>query len=108
MLTVPALDMLADAPAADTRRRGLFGPVFSRRPVSLGLQYDRGMVAAQIVDGLERARALRLEYAATLAYQDALGTAKAADVGRSRAFRKCGGAPGQHRVGSGAVARAGP
>jgi CheY-like chemotaxis protein len=37
MMTVPALDMLADAPAADTGRRGLFGPVFNRRPVSLGL-----------------------------------------------------------------------
>jgi CheY-like chemotaxis protein len=74
MLTVPALDMLADAPAHETRRRGLFGPVFNRRPVSLGLQYDRGMVAAQIVDGLERARALRIEYATMLAYQEAMGS----------------------------------
>jgi hypothetical protein len=77
MMTVPALDMLADAPAADTGRRGLFGPVFNRRPVSLGLQYDRGMVAAQIVDGLERARTLRMEYAATLAYQEAFGSGSA-------------------------------
>jgi len=76
MLTVPALDMLADAPAENTRRRGLFGPVFNRRPLSLGLQYDRGMVAAQIVDGLARARSLRLEYAAMLAYHDALGPAR--------------------------------
>jgi hypothetical protein len=48
--------------------------VFNRRPVSLGLQYDRGMVAAQIVDGLERARALRIEYATMLAYQEAMGS----------------------------------
>ena len=77
MLTVPALDMLADAPADETRRRGLFGPVFNRRPVSLGLQYDRGMVAAQIVDGLARARALRIEYATMLAYQEAMGSVTA-------------------------------
>jgi len=71
MLTVPALDMLADAPAEPTRRRGLFGPVFNRRPVSLGLQYDRSMVAEQIVNGLARARELRFEYAAMLAYNEA-------------------------------------
>ena len=41
MLTLPALDMLVDAPAEETRRRGLFGEVFNRRPVSLGLKYDR-------------------------------------------------------------------
>ncbi len=75
MLTVPALDMLADAPAEDTRRRSLFGPVFNRRPATLGLQYDRGMVAAQIVDGLARARELRMEYAAMLAYQEAARSA---------------------------------
>jgi len=77
MLTLPALDMLSNAPAAHTGRRGLFGQVFRRRPVSPGLQYDRGMVAAQIVDGLERALTLRKEYAATLAYKEALGTASA-------------------------------
>ena len=77
MLTLPALDMLSNAPAADTGRRGLFGQVFRRRPVSPGLQYDRGMVAAQIVDGLERALTLRKEYAATLAYKEAFGTASA-------------------------------
>ncbi len=71
MLTVPALDMLVDAPREETRRRSLFGPVFTRRPQSLGLQYDRNMVAAQIVDGLERARELRMQYAAMLAYQEA-------------------------------------
>ena len=71
MLTLPALDMLVDAPAEQTGRRGLFGPVFNRRPVSLGLKYDRGMVAAQIADGLSRARELRIEYAAMLAYHEA-------------------------------------
>jgi CheY-like chemotaxis protein len=76
MLTVPALDMLSNAPAAEGRR-GLFGPVFNRRPNSPGLQYDRAMVAAQIVDGLERARTLRMEYAAKVAYQEMYGTASA-------------------------------
>ncbi len=71
MLTLPALDMLVDAPAVQTGRRGLFGPIFNRRPVSLGLKYDRGMVAAQIADGLSRARELRIEYAAMLAYHEA-------------------------------------
>jgi hypothetical protein len=71
MMTVPALDMLADAPAEPVRRRGLFRPVFSRQPAFLGLQYDSRMVAAQIVDGLERARELRIEYAAMLAYNEA-------------------------------------
>jgi CheY-like chemotaxis protein len=71
MLTVPALDMLVDAPREETPRRSLFGPVFARRPQSLGLQYDRSMVAAQIVNGLERARELRMQYAAMLAYQEA-------------------------------------
>ena len=71
MLTLPALDMLVDAPAEQTGRRGLFGPVFNRRPVSLGLRYDRNMVAAQIADGLSRARELRIEYAAMLAYHEA-------------------------------------
>jgi CheY-like chemotaxis protein len=71
MVTLPALDMLVDAPREESGRRGLFGPVFSRRPVSLGLQYDRNMVAAQIADGLERARVQRLEYAAMLAYSEA-------------------------------------
>ena len=71
MLTLPALDMLVDAPAEETCRSGLFGPVFNRRPVSLGLKYDRNMVAAQIADGLSRARELRIEYAAMLAYHEA-------------------------------------
>lgn len=75
MLTLPALDMLVDTPAAETRRWGFFGPVFNRRSVALGLQYDRSMVAAQIVDGLARARELRMEYAAMLAYNEARGCA---------------------------------
>jgi CheY-like chemotaxis protein len=73
MLTLPALDMLVDNTAEESPRRGLFGPVFNRRPVSLGLQYDPTMVAVQIVDGLERAREQRLEYAAMLAYNEAIG-----------------------------------
>jgi hypothetical protein len=71
MLTVPVLDMLVDAPA-ETRRRGVFDRVFRRRTASLGLPCDPGMVAAQIVDALARARELRLEYANTLALEDAM------------------------------------
>lgn len=72
MLTVPALDMLGDA-EAEAPRRGILGIVFDRRPVSLGLQYEPRLVAAQMEDGLARARELRLEYAAMLAFQDAMG-----------------------------------
>jgi CheY-like chemotaxis protein len=75
MLTVPALDMLVDAPVAPPSRRSFF-PIFNRRPTSLGLQYDRGMVAAQIADGLARAREMRIEYAAMLAYQEAAAQAR--------------------------------
>jgi hypothetical protein len=75
MVTVPALDMLVDPPAAPASRRSFF-PLFNRRATSLGVQYDRGMVAAQIVDGLARAREQRVEYAAMLAYQEAAALAK--------------------------------
>jgi hypothetical protein len=77
MVTLPALDMLVDAPRQETSRRG-FLPVFRRTPVSLGLQYDRNMVATQIADALERAREQRLEYAAMLAYSDAAAERAAA------------------------------
>jgi hypothetical protein len=87
MVTLPALDMLSDEPS-DRGRRGFFGPVFSRRPTSLGLQYDRSMVAAQIADGLERAREQRMEYAAVLAYNEA-----AAERARARFMRGAGRPP---------------
>jgi CheY-like chemotaxis protein len=73
MMTVPALDMLADKPVAPTTRRWLLGPVFNRRQVIVGPQYDPTMVAAQIADGLDRARERRMEYAAMLAYNAAAG-----------------------------------
>jgi CheY-like chemotaxis protein len=88
MVTLPALDMLGDAPS-EHGRRGFFGAVFSRRPTSLGLQYDRSMVAAQIADALERAREQRMEYAAMLAYHDA-----AAERARARFMRGAG----RHRL----------
>ena len=91
MLTVAALDMLVDAPP-DTRRRGVFGPVFNRRPVSLGLQYDPSIVAAQIADGLARARELRLEYAATLAFDEAMSRRSAQDTALALAR------PGSHQL----------
>ena len=86
MLTLPALDMLADASAEQTNRRGLFGPIFNRRPVSPGLKYDRRMVAAQIADGLSRAQELRIEYAAMLAYHESQ------DATRQVALARPGGA----------------
>ena len=75
MVTVPALDMLVEPTAAPESRRSFF-PIFNRRPTSLGLQYDRGMVAAQIADGLARSREMRIEYAAMLAYQEAAEQAR--------------------------------
>lgn len=66
LLTMPALDMLADAPRDEGRR---FGGWFSRRPAPLAPQYDRSMVGGQIVDALTRARAAREEYAELLAYR---------------------------------------
>lgn len=62
-LTVPALDMLTDR-QPEMKVRTSF---FRRRPVELGLQYDPGMVAIQIKDGLERARTAREETEAALA-----------------------------------------
>ena len=64
MLTIPALDMLVDPPSDEKRRLGIFR---RRRSVSLGLQYDPGMVGVQIADRLEHARALRAEHDAALA-----------------------------------------
>ncbi len=94
MLTLPALDMLADASAEQTDRRGLFGPIFNRRPVSPGLKYDRGMVAAQIADGLSRARELRIEYAAMLAYHESQARHASGRPGEARRRRRA--RSGQH------------
>ena len=58
IVTIPALDMLRDAPPEEKPRLGLFR---RRGPVSLGLQYDPRMVGKQIADRLERARTLRTE-----------------------------------------------
>src|SRR5262245_4906639 len=73
-LTVPALDMLAAEPPPEEPRRFRFigqilKPAYERRRDHLGPQYDRRIVGAQIVDGLERARAARLEHEAVMAYQ---------------------------------------
>jgi CheY-like chemotaxis protein len=72
MLTVPALDMLSEQAKADRRRFGLLGhvfkPMFERRRVDLGPQYDRSMVGTQIADGLERARIARSEYESMAAH----------------------------------------
>ena len=66
LMTVPALDMLADVPKDESG--GLRG-WFRRKPETLGPQYDRSMVGAQVADGLSRAHAARKEYAAALAYR---------------------------------------
>lgn len=71
MLTLPALDMLVDAPA-ETPRWGSFASVFNLRPASQGPQYDPDMIAAEIADALTRARTLRLQYATTLAFNEAM------------------------------------
>jgi hypothetical protein len=63
MLTVPALDMLVEAPGERKRWLGFF----RRRQVHLGLQYDSAIVGAQIADWLERAQTLRAEHDAVLA-----------------------------------------
>jgi hypothetical protein len=60
-LTMPALDMLSERPQETKRRLGL-----KRRTPDLGVLYDPQMVAAQIIDGLERARLLRLEHEAAI------------------------------------------
>ncbi len=105
MLTVPALDMLVDAPA-ETRRQGVFGSVFKRRPVLLGLQYDPGMIGAQIADGLARARELRLEFAATLAVKEATRCGSAQNTSLvlaspgSREFETKAGVEHHRRVGA--------
>lgn len=58
IVTIPALAMLRDAPPEEKPRLGLFR---RRGPISLGLQYDPGIVGKQIADRLERARTLRAE-----------------------------------------------
>jgi CheY-like chemotaxis protein len=63
MVTVAALDMLVEAPTQG--RLGL--GIFRRRPAALGLQYDPRMVAAQIEDGLDRAREARAEHQVAIA-----------------------------------------
>jgi hypothetical protein len=63
LLTMPALDMLGDAPRDE--RRGIRG-WFSRRPTGIGPVYDRSMVGGQIVDALALAKSEREEYAASL------------------------------------------
>jgi hypothetical protein len=73
-LTVPALDMLASEPPQEERSRfALLGQFFKpggeRGRSHLGPQYDRHIVGAMIVDGLERARAARAEHEALTAYQ---------------------------------------
>jgi CheY-like chemotaxis protein len=76
MITLPALDMLSDRAPAPAPRRDILGSLFNRRPTSLDLKYDRGVVAAQIVDGLARAKQLRIEYAEALACAEAVAAAR--------------------------------
>ena len=70
ILTVSALDMLTDPRPAMKVRTSFF----RRRPVELGLQYDPGMVAAQIKDALERARGVRFETEAAVARAEYLAS----------------------------------
>jgi hypothetical protein len=66
MMTVPALDMLAEAPSDE--RRGVLR-WFRRRPTGIGPLFDRSMVGGQVVDALARAREAREEYAEILAHR---------------------------------------
>jgi len=63
LLTMPALDMLGDAPLDP--RRGIRG-WFSRRPTGIGPVYDRSMIGGQIVDALSQAKVAREEYTEAL------------------------------------------
>jgi hypothetical protein len=63
MLTIPALDMLRESEPEVRRRFAFFR---RRRPLSLGLQYDPGMVGRQIAERLERAVTLREERGTSL------------------------------------------
>jgi CheY-like chemotaxis protein len=76
VLTVPALDMLSEPPQSERRRFGLLGhvfkPMFERRRVDIGPQYDRNMLGAQISDGLERAVLARAEYESMVAHYEEL------------------------------------
>jgi hypothetical protein len=58
MLTIPALDLLREAPAEPRRGLGLFA---WRRQVSLGLQFDPSIVGRQVADRVDRALTLRAE-----------------------------------------------
>lgn len=69
MLTVPALDMAIRPPEA--RRPSVLGSVFSRHHGSPAITFDPRTIAAQIADGLARARELRLDYATRLAFDEA-------------------------------------
>ena len=81
MLTLPALDALDTAMAAppDTRR-GALSRIFTRAASAAPPKYDpRAVVAEQIAGALARARELRLEYAATLAFDEMMSLRGAAD-----------------------------
>jgi CheY-like chemotaxis protein len=83
-LTVPALDMLAEPPRDEQRRFGVLGhvfkPMFSRRRVDLGPQYDRAILGAQIVDGIDRARMARVEHEAFAAYREEIAKRQAIEA----------------------------
>jgi hypothetical protein len=83
-LTVPALDMLSEPPRQERRRFGLLGhvfkPMFDRRRVDLGPQYDRTILGAQIVDGVERAKMARVEHEAFAAYREAIAKQRAIEA----------------------------
>jgi hypothetical protein len=80
MITLPPLDLLAEPAPTPAPRRDLFGSLFNSRPTSLGLTYGGGIVAAQIIDGLARAKKLRMEYAEALACAEAIAARETALV----------------------------
>jgi len=80
LVTLPALDMLSDAPKDEPGALHRLLPVFGRRRAPLAPQYDRAMVGAQIADAVARAGDARNEYKTMLVER-----AAAEEVARARA-----------------------
>jgi CheY-like chemotaxis protein len=86
LLTIPALDLLADAP--EDERRGLFAPLFIKHATRAPARYDRAIVGAQIADGVARAREGRREHEEALALREELARslAERRELARIRPF----------------------
>ena len=68
LVTIPALDMLSDAPREESR--GLLAPLLRRRSAPIVATYDRSMVGSQIADALASAHQARRDHEAAIAYRE--------------------------------------